>query len=56
MLVLAKFTNCKNEIRHSDLVCGVQLCGREVVGSIPRRAILKTLKMVLDAVSSGTQH
>ena len=33
-----------------------QFCDREVAGSIPSRVIPKTLKMVLAALSLGTQH
>ena len=32
------------------------LCDREVAGSIPGQVIPKTLKMVLAALSLGTQH
>ena len=42
--------------RHSDSVVERSLCDREVAGSIPGRVIPKTLKMVLAALSYGTQH
>ena len=41
---------------HSGSVVDRLLCDREVAGSIPGRVIPKTLKMVLAALSLGSQH
>ena len=40
----------------AQLVAHQALCDREVAGSIPGQVIPKTLKMVLVALSFGTQH
>ena len=42
--------------QHSGSVVEHPLCDREVAGSSPSRVILKTLKMVLAALSLGAQH
>ena len=42
--------------RHSGSVVERPLCDWEVAGSIPGHIISKTLKMVLAALSLGTQH
>ena len=44
------------EYRHSDLVGRAFVCDWEVTGSIPGQIIPKSLKMILAALSLGTQH